>query len=460
MKKDKENEKKSADSQKFFVPLQKESLKVDDYGTDNNRRAEEAAAGHIPEEWRERLGLHSVAERGRPSLHNRWDTLVYEEGLWSDEAGDQLGNQKPSVREESKRLIEVARKVGDYIPSTIWETFGSKVEIPSAESVVFTDESNGRVVKFKDPFVIQFKDDSHLEALYLHHVHNRFFGNVPYRFLGVSQDPNYGGVRFVFEQQFVDTISKPSTEEITKWFNDRGFHRTEDKFWFTDGIVSFTDILDNDNCLKDKNGNLRFIDAMIKLNVSAKEMIARYMDLDRKTKEKLDYAGIGVGSRFRVTGLNSFNDFEVKRIDYGGRMMVFGPLPSNTHPDYQREFEWPIERVLENIRLNQGRRWVQTDEDRNDLVLSQVKAAILERVNDPSSRAVFSDDQIQKLNHYTALFSDLTPKKDIFMSLLENMKEDFRKNHVPQEWIDSVREELSDLADGKRQEQSVSRGIH
>ena len=286
------NQENISESQKNFVPLQKETKEKNEYVTEHHRGAEAVASADNPYRGGERLGLHTVAERGRASLGNRWDTLVYEEGLWSDGVGDQLGDKKPSPREESDRLIAVAKQVGDYIPSTVWEAFGTRVRIPSAESVVFTDRKNNRVVKFKDPFVIFFKDDSHLEVLYNHHIHNRFFNNSSYRFLGVSQDPERGGVRFVFEQPYINTRLSPSSEEIRKWFEDRGFHKTEDGFFYTDGYVSFFDIENNDNCLKDKEGNLYFIDPMIRFEVSAKEAINHYIERDRALQEKLDRAGI------------------------------------------------------------------------------------------------------------------------------------------------------------------------
>jgi len=445
---------KKPDSQDFSVPLQQEKNKENSYGTNINRGTEADASEYIAEERCERLGLRSVAERGRPSLGNRWDTGVYEEGLWSDEVGNQLGSQKPSVRQESKRLIDVARQVGDYIPSTVWEAFGDKVETPTAESVVFTDEEHGRVIKFKDPFVFAFKDDSHLEALYQHHIHNRFFGNSSYRFLGVSQDPNRGGVRFVFEQPFIDTKKRPSPEEIHKWFDERGFHKTDDKFWYTDGFVSFTDILDNDNCLKDDRGGIYFIDPIIKFDKSPKEIISHYLELDQNMDAKLERAGIGVGSRFKVSGLNSLNDFEVKRIDYGGGKLVFGPLPINTHPDYQGEFEWSIDRVLENINLYSGSRWIQVDENRNEVVIPAAKQALIERAKDSSPHAALTDSQIKALDRYCTLFSEKTPKEDILTGLVDSMRSVFSDAHVPDGWVKDMRDEIVGLAHGERREPS------
>ena len=376
------NMKKVSDSQEDFVPLQQVQNNKNAYGTDNHRRAEAVASADHSYRGGERLGLHTVAERGRPSLGNRWDTLVYEEGLWSDGVGDQLGDKKPSPREESDRLIAVAKQVGDYIPSTVWEAFGTRVRIPSAESVVFTDRKNNRVVKFKDPFVIFFKDDSHLEVLYNHHIHNRFFDNSSYRFLGVSQDPERGGVRFVFEQPYINTRIPPSSEDIRKWFEERGFHKTEDGFFYTDGYVSFFDIENNDNCLKDKEGNLYFIDPMIRFEVSAKEAINHYIE--------------------------------------------------------------------HNIKLYNGSRWIQIDENRNDVIIPAARAAIMERAKDSYPHAAFTDRQVVALNKYATLFSDKSSKDEIFTGLIDSMRKEFKSEGIPEGWVKDMRNEAVGLAHGER----------
>lgn len=447
---------KKPDSQDDFVPLQQETNKENVYDTRLHRGAETAASEQGNGQRYDRLGLRAVAERGRPSLGNRWDTLVYEEGLWSDDVGDQQRGQKPSFREEFARIIDIAKQEGDYIPSTVWETFGERVKIPTAESIVFTDEKNGRVVKFKDPYVIGLKEDSHLEILYNHHIHNRFFGNAAYRFLGVSQDSD-GRIRFVLEQPFINSKERPTDEEIKKWFEDRDFHQTEDKFFYTDGYVSFFDVLSNDNCVKDSKGNLCFIDPMIKCDRPVKEVINHYLEMDKEVDAKLDRAGIEVGSRFKVYGLCSLNDFEVKRIDYGGGRLVFGPLKDNTHPDYQGEFECPIDHVLENIKLSQGSRWIQIDENRNEIVIPAAKQALIERAKNSSPHAALTNSQVKALERYCTLFSKNISKENIFSDLINSTMKDFSDARIPDGWVKDLRDEIIDLARGERRE--VSEGL-
>jgi len=451
------NSEKKPDFQDNFVPLQQETNKEKVYGTGYNGGAETVTPEYNAGERYERLGVRAYEAKGLPTLACRWDTELYEEGLRSDATGDQLGGARLALRKESERLISVAKGAGDYIPSAVWATFGSRVKKPSGESIVFIDEANERVVKFKDPFAYTaLKNDNPYTVLFEHHIHNHFFGDVGYRLLGVSQDPVSGDVRFAFEQPYIQTEQKPTKEEITKWFNERGFELTKDGFWYTDGYVSFTDV-EGDNCIKDEDGRLHFIDPIIRFEKEPKEVIAHYIERNKEVDAKLDRAGIEVGSRFKVYGLCSLNDFEVKRIDYGGGRLVFGPLKDNTHPDYQGEFEWPIDRVLGNIKLSQGSRWIQVDENRNEIVIPAAKQALIERAKDSSPHAALTDSQVKALERYCTLFSENTPKENILTGLINSMMKDFSDARVPDGWVKDLRDEVVDLAHGERRE--VSEGL-
>jgi len=190
------------------------------------------------------------------------DIAAYLEGLPSP--SDASAGSRQAMHEESERLIAVARKTGGFIPSNSWDSYGSRIKRPSGESIVYFNEKDNRVIKFKDPFAyISLKDDRIYHILHEHHVHNHLFGDVGYRFLGISQDPVSGSVRLVLEQPFIDTLTRPAKGEIQTWFKNKGFHLTQDGYWFTNGDISITDVW-ADNCLKDDNSQLRFIDPIIK----------------------------------------------------------------------------------------------------------------------------------------------------------------------------------------------------
>ncbi len=190
------------------------------------------------------------------------DIAAYLEGMPSMSYAS--ADSRLAMHEESERLIAVARKTGGFIPHSEWDTYGCRIIRPSGESIVYFNEKDNRVIKFKDPFAyISLKDDRIYHILYEHHVHNHLFGDVGYRFLGISQDPVSGSVRLVFEQPFIDTLTRPAKGEIQTWFENKGFLLTQDGYWFTNGDISITDVW-ADNCLKDDNGQLRFIDPIIK----------------------------------------------------------------------------------------------------------------------------------------------------------------------------------------------------
>ena len=446
-------------SQDIFVSLHHNKDTVNNYGTGNNSRAGADLEADHPSGGYERLGLRAVETLGRPTLDRRWDTFVYEEGLQSEPPHDQLGGARSAICEESDRLIAVAKKVGDYIPSTIWESFGNRNTKPSGESVVFLDSANNRVVKFKDPFAyVSLKEDNPYTALYEHHIHNHFFGDVGYRFLGVSQDPASGGVRFAFEQPFIDTVTKPTDQEIKDWFKERGFELTPDGFWYTDGYVSFTDVW-GDNCIKDDKGDLHFIDPIIKFEQAPKQVIEHYIQQQKRAEreERLSKAGITVGSRFRIDRLCSDNDLEITAIDLDKGTVTFRhPHSPEARKGNNETFNWPLDGkqgMLSEIMTNRAYRWIQTDEDRNDIVIPQAKAAIMERAKDKSRDAAFTDAHIAALERYTTLFPEHVSRELIFRDLVEGMRKQMREELVPDRWIDDVRDEAIGLAIGERREQ-------
>lgn len=174
----------------------------------------------------------------------------------------------------------------------------------------------------------------------------------------------------------------------------------------------------------------------------------------REMKDKLLTAGIGIGSRFKIERMCSFNDMEVKSIDYSqGTMTFFHPT---THPDYQGEFDWPIDRVLDNIKLYQGSRWIQIDKDRKEIVVPQAKAAIMERVRNPSHEAAFTNEQVKALERYAMLFPERSSKENIYKELFDGMAREF---HRPDSWINDARKELIDLSNGVRREASQGKGL-
>ena len=102
--------------------------------------------------------------------------------------------------------------------------------------------------------------------------------------------------------------------------------------------------------------------------------------------------------------------------------------------------------------MYQGSRWIQVDENRNDIVIPSAKQAILTRANDPSPRASFTDSQMKALERFCTLYSDKIPKEEILLGLVDSMGRDFKEARIPDGWVKDVREEIVELAHGERRE--------
>ena len=87
-------------------------------GTNSNRRTEEVASADHAGQRYDRLGVHAYQTQGKPTLDNRWDTLVYEEGVRDDLVGDQLGSPRFAVcTEPNGSLTSKKRKELNVAPS-------------------------------------------------------------------------------------------------------------------------------------------------------------------------------------------------------------------------------------------------------------------------------------------------------------------------------------------------------
>ena len=186
-------------------------------------------------------------------------------------------NLRRAILKETERLLGIAKEVGQFIPAKEWDFFGVRTKKQSGESIVFYDESKKRVVKFRDPFAYAaLKHENPYTVLFEHYAHNRYFGNVGYKFLGVSQDYVSKGVRLVYEQPFIDTLERPSRAEIHAWFISHGFKLSDSGYFYSDGKVSFTDVW-ADNCLKDRDGNLCFIDPIVRFEEEPQKVLEIWM---------------------------------------------------------------------------------------------------------------------------------------------------------------------------------------
>ena len=214
--------------------------------------------------------------------------------------------------------------------------------------------------------------------------------------------------------------------------------------------MSFTDVW-GDNCFKDPEGNLRFIDPIVKFDREPKEVISHYIEKANKLKEDLDRAGIGVGTRFRIDRLCSDNDREIVSIDYGKEEVTLREYnPSALHSG--KPFTWSVKGLLEEIRMSNAYRWVQVDGNRKDIVIPAARKAIIDRLSQPTSKGCLTDVQITALAHYRSLFSDKTPDKEVYSALLSGIRKDLDRELIGEVSINDLKEELEELSNGVRRD--------
>lgn len=120
--------------------------------------------------------------RGVEADRDRSDIRVYEEGLAAGDNAYSKHSERNRREAESERLVEIARRNGQYRKREEVLSRGIKYTKGSGESEVVIDHENGRVYKIKDPYAKgAMKPGVNPEdAIYEHLVHNKYFPETAY----------------------------------------------------------------------------------------------------------------------------------------------------------------------------------------------------------------------------------------------------------------------------------------
>lgn len=172
-------------------------------------------------------------------------------------------------------LIDKAKKIGVYIEPAKLSYYGERKRKPSGECVVYIDENRNRVIKVKDPYAkAPMKGHDAADAIYEHIIHNLLFPNTKYSLLGISES-SIGDIRFVLEQDYLkDGFGTPTQDIIDNYLSESLHLKKEGVYWYGDEYLAVTDVdAASDNVLSDYNGNLFFIDPIIKFKKSVKDII-------------------------------------------------------------------------------------------------------------------------------------------------------------------------------------------
>ncbi len=198
---------------------------------------------------------------------------VHNQSYGDSEDGQTTLEQTRAEQVEIARLFELAKANGLFIDRETINKYGDKLCTKTGECEIFYNEKENVVYKVKDPFAKWVIKELHAEDLiYEHIVHNLLFPNTRYKFIGIAEDE--GNLRLVLTQPFIaSTNAHPTDDEIIAHLKTLGLE-PDGYYFYGNEYVSVTDIgTASDNVLKGDNGELYFIDPIIKLKKPAREVI-------------------------------------------------------------------------------------------------------------------------------------------------------------------------------------------
>ena len=204
---------------------------------------------------------------------DRSDIRVFETGISTQRYGNNRQSSRTAEEEECNRLISIAKENNLYIDKADWDKFGNRRMIPTGESVVFLSKDGNVFTKMKSPFSKAPLKQTHPEdIIYEHLIHNILFPNTRYRFIGISEDIK--GIRIVLQQKNISSMFRVPTQNMIDDYlrNVLGLSK-EDKYFYGNEYLAITDISNlSDNVLCDEDGELYFIDPIIRLKRPAQEV--------------------------------------------------------------------------------------------------------------------------------------------------------------------------------------------
>ncbi len=217
--------------------------------------------------------IHYECEQKIQADSDRSDIRVFETGVSSQRHGDYWQGKRNAEEKECNRLIDIAKANGLYITKTDWDKFGDRRVTPTGESIVFLSKDAVTYTKMKSPFAkAPLKHILPEDIIYEHLIHNILFPDTRYRFVGISEDQK--GIRIVLQQRNVSCMFRVPTQ---KMIDDYLIHQLglakEDKYFYGNEYLAITDVSNvSDNVLCDEDGRLYFIDPIIRLKRSGREV--------------------------------------------------------------------------------------------------------------------------------------------------------------------------------------------
>ena len=215
-------------------------------------------------------GLHPFASRREHALSDLGRIRVLAEALESQPGGAPDSGPRDSLR----KVIEAAKTSGLYFDPNETLKLGELISKRTGESEVYFNTAEHAYYKVKWPSAkSHIKQTAPRDWLYEHIIHNILFPDTAYEFIGITEE--VGELKIILRQQEVLSEAFPTDAQVAAHLATLGL-KPEDRYFFGNDLLAVTDVSEtSDNVLLDDDGNLRFIDPLIRLKKPAREVIAK-----------------------------------------------------------------------------------------------------------------------------------------------------------------------------------------
>ena len=195
------------------------------------------------------------------------------EGLATEQDGDYERGSRAEQRAVGNQIISNAKKHSLFVEPSQARQYGERKKKRSGESVVYTNEEEIKVYKVKDPYAkLPIKRHGAADVLYEHEAHNLLFPDAPYTFIGVTE--GIDGPRIILSQEFIEGAKRATQKEIEDYLAEKLHLDKEDEYTYGNNYYAITDVsINSDNVIKGKDGQIYFIDPLIKFKKPGKEVI-------------------------------------------------------------------------------------------------------------------------------------------------------------------------------------------
>lgn len=140
-----------------------------------------------------------------------------------------------------------------------WDFMGSGLE---ADVFRVDDHTVKKVVQY------DMNHDTPLEYLDRLALHNYLFPEAPYKLTGITR--SRFGLCFIVEQPIIKNVLPADSKEVSKYMKQAGFKDMGSNLYINKSYIDGD--LHSGNVLTDKEGNLIFIDPVIKLNTTEEKL--------------------------------------------------------------------------------------------------------------------------------------------------------------------------------------------